>query len=77
MGTQMEEVLELVRESLTSTTASSKERDAMEQQIASATDENFAHDEGWDDAEADPDDVVYDDTGAGAGVEGDLEADDD
>ena len=79
MGESMEEVLEVVRESLTTLPSSTQGDDSTEQRVTAPTSTNghLDDEEGWDDAEADMDDVEYDDTGEGAGVEGDLEADDD
>ncbi|KLO16188.1 hypothetical protein SCHPADRAFT_225279 [Schizopora paradoxa] len=78
MGDHMDDVLQLVRESLTAIPTSTQGDDVKEQKTnATSTNGHLNDDEGWDDAEADMDDVEYDDTGEGAGVEGDLEADDD
>ncbi len=73
MGDHMEEVLEVVRESLSMTPSSSMKP----QDGTPLVHKGHDYDEGWGDAEADLNDAEFDDTGEGAGVEGDLEADED
>ncbi|KAI0783421.1 HRDC-like protein [Abortiporus biennis] len=72
LGGQLDDILTAVRESLTNTPVAerSTEENAVEEIVYQAGEaEDY---EGWD-----ANDMVFDDTGEGAGVEGDLDVDDD
>jgi len=81
LGEQMDDILNLVKSSLSQPAvpamngADQGTADHAELQYPSADAQVYSEDATWEDYQAN--DVVFDDTGEGAGVEGDLDMDDD
>ncbi|KAF7799435.1 hypothetical protein EIP86_010670 [Pleurotus ostreatoroseus] len=75
---QIDDILGVVKSSLSeaaSSTPTAAQRNP--QQNHEAEELLYPEDTEWQDGEYDANDVVFDDSGEGAGIEGDLEADDD
>ena len=75
LGDRIDDVLEVVRSSLTEPVPAAPPVDLTNDPSAPAGDDPHPDDATWEDYHAN--DVVFDDTGEGAGIEGDLDVEED
>lgn len=78
-GDKMSDLLGAVQNSLTmnATSKSARDGDNLNEPSTMIMDTAEVYREGWEDGDGEDASEVFDDMGAGAGIEGDLEVDDD